>query len=87
MKYSSLTCKMRAMRDFPRVDAESRACVARGGAFDGDARTAPASGYSSSVSSTMVKGPSFTSSTFMSAANVPVATRGTSFLARLTKYS
>ena len=34
--------------------------------------------YSASVSSTMVKGPSFTSSTCMFAPNVPVATRETS---------
>lgn len=43
--------------------------------------------YSVSVSSTMVKGPSFTSSTCMFAPNVPVATRETSWRASCTKYS
>lgn len=44
-------------------------------------------GYSSSVSSQSVNGPSFTSETSIMAANTPVATRGTSLRARPTKYS
>ncbi len=43
--------------------------------------------YSPSVSSTMVNGPSLTSSTCMFAANVPVATWGTSARTSPTKCS